>query len=75
MGRCANTGISMIIDPVGRVTHRGPLFEEALVTGDVILGGKATLFRLWGDWLTGLCLGLVIALTLLGWYRPLRRDI
>ena len=75
MGRCANTGISMIIDPVGRVTRRSPLFEEALVAGDVVLGGKPTLFRLWGDWLTGLCLGLVIALTLLGWYRPLRRDI
>ncbi len=75
MARCANTGISMIIDPVGRVTHRSPLFQEALVTGDVVLGGTATLYRLWGDWLTGLCLGLVIVLTLLGWYRPLRRHV
>jgi apolipoprotein N-acyltransferase len=75
MARCANTGISMIIDPVGRVTQRTPLFREALVTGDVVLGSEPTLFRLWGDWLTGLCLGLCLVLTLLGWYRPLRREI
>ena len=75
MARCANTGISMVIDPVGRVTRRSPLFREAVVTGDVALGSEPTLFRLWGDWLTALCLGLVLVLMLLGWYRPLRREI
>jgi len=74
MARCANTGISMVIDPVGRVTQSGPLFREALLAGDVALGGRPTLFRTWGDWLTGLCLGLMIVLVLLGWYRPLRRE-
>ena len=74
MARCANTGISMLIDPLGRESKSSPLFQEAVVVGDVVLGGKPTLFRLWGDWLTGLCLGLVLVLTLLGWYRPLRRD-
>ncbi len=74
MARCANTGISMIIDPVGRVTQQSPLFREALLAGDVELAGSPTLFRVWGDWLTGLCLGLVLVLLLLGWYRPLRRE-
>jgi apolipoprotein N-acyltransferase len=74
MARCANTGISMIIDPMGRVTQESPLFREALLSGDVELGGAPTTFRLWGDWVTGLCLGLVLVLMLLGWYRPLRRD-
>jgi len=59
---------------VGRVTQRSPLFREALIVGDVELSGSPTLFRLWGDWLTGLCLGLVLVLILLGWYRPLRRE-
>ena len=75
MARCANTGISMIIDPLGRVTQETPLFREALLTGDVALATEPTLFRLWGDWVTGLCIGLVLVLTLLGWYRPLRRDL
>ena len=74
MARCANTGISMLVDPVGRVTQRGPLFREAVIMGEVGLGSPATLFRQWGDWLTGLCLGLVLVLMLLGWYRPLRRE-
>ncbi|HZE20273.1 MAG TPA: apolipoprotein N-acyltransferase, partial [Candidatus Angelobacter sp.] len=74
MARCANTGISMFIDPLGRESKSSPLFKEAVIVGDVVLGGKPTLFRLWGDWVTGLCLGLVLVLTLLGWYRPLRRD-
>jgi apolipoprotein N-acyltransferase len=75
MARCANTGISMIIDPLGRVSQPSPLFREALLGGDVELGGTPTLFRVWGDWLTGLCIGLVLVLLLLGWYRPLRREI
>jgi apolipoprotein N-acyltransferase len=75
MARCANTGISMLIDPLGRVTQPSPLFREALLAGDVELGGTPTLFRLWGDWMTGLCIGLVLVLILLGWYRPLRRAI
>lgn len=75
MARCANTGISMLIDPVGRVTQRTPLFEEATLVGDVDLGAGSTLFRAWGDWLTALCLGLLIALVALGWYRPLRREV
>jgi apolipoprotein N-acyltransferase len=74
MARCANTGISMLVDPVGRVTQKGPLFREAVIIGEAGLGSRATLFRLWGDWLTGLCLGLVLVLVLLGWYRPLRRE-
>ncbi len=72
MARCANTGISMFVDPVGRVSRRSALFEEALITGDVLTSSRPTLFRAWGDWLSGLSLGLTIVLVLLGWYRPLR---
>jgi len=75
MARCANTGISMIIDPLGRVTQSSPLFHEAVLTGEVEMGGPPTLFRQWGDWLTGVSIGLVLVLLLLGWYRPLRREI
>ena len=74
MARCANTGISMIIDPTGRVTQESPLFEEALIVGDVATGSRPTLFRTWGDWVTGLCLGLTSVLIVLGWYRPLRHS-
>ena len=33
--RAANTGISGIVDPYGRVVVRTRLFEEAVIVGDV----------------------------------------
>ena len=74
MARCANTGISMLIDPMGRVTARTGLFREAVLAGDVSLGTVPTLFHHWGDWLTALCLGLVMLLLALAWFRPLERG-
>ncbi len=71
MARCANTGVSMFIDPHGRVSGATPLFQEAMVAGSVTLGGGPTPFQRIGDAVTFLCLGLVAALLALGWYRPL----
>ena len=35
LARAANTGISGIVDPYGRVLVRSALFEQAVLTGDV----------------------------------------
>ena len=71
--RCANTGISMLIDPYGRVVQRTPLFQEALLSGEVWAGVGPTLFLQWGNWLTSLCLGLTIILVAVAWFRPFQR--
>ena len=71
--RCANTGISMLIDPYGRVTQRTSLFVEALAAGDVVAGIGPTRFLEWGDWVTSLCLGLTLILIAVGWFRPIQR--
>jgi apolipoprotein N-acyltransferase len=71
--RCANTGISMLIDPYGRVVERTRLFEEALLVGDVWVGVGPTLFLQWGDWLNSLCLGLALILVVVAWFRPFQR--
>lgn len=47
--RAANTGISMIIDPVGRITLRTPLFEEAVAVGSVFTTGERTIWVRRGD--------------------------
>ena len=72
--RCANTGISMIVDPYGRVEWRTALFEEAVLTGTVarpIAGG--TLYTRWGDWLAAASLALLAVMIALAWFRPLER--
>jgi len=71
--RCANTGISMFVDPYGRVQKRTPLFQEAILDGDVAQGIAPTLFLAWGDWLVALCVGITVVAVVVGWFRPIQR--
>jgi apolipoprotein N-acyltransferase len=66
--RAANTGISGIVDPYGRVVAMTPLFERTVVTGDVRYLDHRTLYALTGDAFAYAC-GLV---TVLAWFmaRP-----
>jgi len=47
--RAANTGISGIVDPYGRVTAMTPLFEPAVVTGEVRFLDNRTVYARTGD--------------------------
>lgn len=71
IARAANTGVSMLIDPYGRVEARTPLFVEAVLIGDVKTGIGPTLFTQWGDWLTALSIGLMLVLVAVAWFRPI----
>ncbi len=53
--RAANTGISGIIDPYGRVLTRTPLFKTEVVTADVRLLDGLTLYARIGDVLAYAC--------------------
>jgi len=46
LARCANTGVSMFIDPYGRITSKTELFTQATLTDDVRTGaGRTSYFR------------------------------
>ena len=49
--RCANSGISFVVDPWGRVSHRTGLFVEALPVVEVGPGRGGTFYTRYGDWL------------------------
>ncbi len=49
--RCANTGISMIVDQYGRILDRTPIFERTLIVADVPLGKVDSLYLKLGDFL------------------------
>jgi apolipoprotein N-acyltransferase len=53
--RAANTGISGIVDPYGRVLQASPLFEEAALTGDVRLISERTIYSYLGDVIAWVC--------------------
>lgn len=71
--RCANTGISFVVDPWGRVSHVTPVFETAAFVATVAAGGGSFATR-HGDWTVGLfALGVGLALVL-AVRRRVRRD-
>ncbi|MFA5515657.1 MAG: apolipoprotein N-acyltransferase [Desulfuromonadales bacterium] len=51
VARAANTGISAIISPAGRIVAQTPLFEEAALTGNLGLGVNRTFYTRFGDFL------------------------
>jgi apolipoprotein N-acyltransferase len=62
VARCANTGLSWIIDSRGRVTAAAPAFEEAVVSGALSVPGPPTPFTRLGDWPGVVCGAAVVLL-------------
>lgn len=54
--RCANTGVSFVVDRKGQVTHATELFQPALVRAPVELGSGQTIYARIGDLLPALVL-------------------
>jgi apolipoprotein N-acyltransferase len=50
IARCANTGISMFVDPFGRTTEVTPLFVRRDVVGGLALKKEKTFYTVNGDW-------------------------
>ena len=49
--RATASGLTCVVDPVGRITARAPLYEEAVIVADVAaVDGRTTLYTRWGDW-------------------------
>jgi apolipoprotein N-acyltransferase len=71
--RAANTGISAVVDPFGRVLQALPLGVEGILDGDVPVALPATLYSRYGDRILGLLLLVCLALSLMA--RPRRQPV
>lgn len=56
LARAANTGVSALIAPSGKVTAASPLFEPLQLSGRVGLGSEATFYTRFGDLMAQACL-------------------
>ncbi len=65
LARCANTGLTFLVDANGRVVERLPVFEPAILTGRLPHPGAPTLYTRLGDW-PGLTSVAAVLLLLIG---------
>jgi apolipoprotein N-acyltransferase len=73
LARCANTGLTLLVDAHGRVTHRLPVWTPAVLTAPLSAPGLPTLYTRVGDWPGALAGLAVLALALVAARRALTR--
>ena len=61
LARAANTGISGIVDPYGRVLQRSEIFEREILVGEVRMHESRTIYGRIGDLVAYVCLALTAA--------------
>ena len=61
LARAANTGISGIVDPYGRVVQQSAIFERAVMIGDVRMLQVPTIYGRIGDLFAYICAALTCA--------------
>jgi apolipoprotein N-acyltransferase len=66
LARAANTGISALVDPYGRLIQSTPLFEEAVSVGEVRLLDGTTPYVMIGDVVPWVGLAVSLGLVVLG---------
>jgi apolipoprotein N-acyltransferase len=71
--RVANTGISAVIDPTGKITDRTPLFKRGTEIERVAWHPRRTVYTIVGDLFAEICFALTTLAILLAFFRP-RRD-
>jgi apolipoprotein N-acyltransferase len=80
MVRCANTGVSCIIDPYGRIVGRvrdangEDIFVRGALTGTVVPMRSRTLYTQYGDWFVWVSFFLSIVFLATGLAKALRRS-
>jgi apolipoprotein N-acyltransferase len=67
--RATNTGVSAVVDPVGRIVAETPISSRANLLGEVVPLQMRTLYGRLGDWVGALALVLV-----LWWHRGKLRQ-
>ena len=69
--RAANTGISGVIDPLGRIVQRTDLFQPAIILATVERRADQTIYTRGGHWFAAAC---VVATVLLAFASKQRRS-
>jgi apolipoprotein N-acyltransferase len=74
MVRVANTGISALIEPSGKITWRTPLFKRGTEIERVDWRPERTIYTMAGDVFAEICFLLAVAALLVAFFRPRRKG-
>lgn len=58
--RCANTGISGFIDPLGRTHHKAPPYRKVGIITDIPILSFSTIYLELGDWTCYISIGIIV---------------
>lgn len=72
--RAANTGISAVIDPRGRIRGKTPIFTEEVLRGGYALKDTMTFYTRYGDYFIVLCLILLAGMVVAGIYHGRTKE-
>ena len=50
IGLGTTNGVSLIVDPYGRIMAQSPVNERAVITGQTFVVAQRPLYTVWGDW-------------------------
>ena len=67
--RAANTGISAIVDPLGRVTNVIPAFKKGLLDGTVYPENQRSIYVIIGDLFAWLCIAITVLFMTLIYFK------
>jgi len=71
--RAANTGISAIIDPTGKIVAKTNIFERAVLNGKVRMINSDTFYARYGDLFVYICIAFMIAIFSISLIRRVRK--
>jgi apolipoprotein N-acyltransferase len=71
ISRAANTGISGIIDPKGKILKQGDIFTEEAINGVIHMSQTKTFYTLYGDVFGWICSGLSIIFLAAALFYPI----
>jgi hypothetical protein len=57
IGLGTTNGVSLIVDPYGRIMAQSPVNERAVITGQTFVVAQRPLYTVWGDWFGWLMAG------------------
>jgi apolipoprotein N-acyltransferase len=72
--RVANTGISAVIEPTGKITARTPLFKRGTEIERVYWVPRRTVYTIVGDLFAEICFALAAIALILAYFRPRRVE-